>query len=384
MHNKKILFLGTHGQHNIGDELLLETFLEQLGTHHTYFINSYDPEFTANQLSERYDVHVFHTTNEKWRLPSLIWQSDLLFFGGGSVIKELYKSVGRNRYATLLMILLIVTFAKWIARKPIIMSNIGVGPLSTRFGHFMAKLILHQVTLLSVRDQNSYDTCHRLSVNSSNLHLVPDAVFVNDASCFRPMARETVTKSNKLKIALNLNYDIENRDNWDAFLDNVATSLHTINQQHSIEIHALPMQSRFKSHDDLSILTAFKDSIDDDIEMILHEPHNPEEIGGIISECDLVVAERLHTLVIAAILQKPFVALMYDVKVTQLAVYLGMCDFSIDINQPFGRDVLANYILDLMERREETAVSLKKQTTLAKQNLDTYFATIKQNIEEVR
>ena len=46
MSGKQVLFLGTHGQYNIGDELLLETFLEQLGDQHHYTINSYDPEFT--------------------------------------------------------------------------------------------------------------------------------------------------------------------------------------------------------------------------------------------------------------------------------------------------------------------------------------------------
>ncbi len=43
---RRIVFLGTHGQYNIGDELLLETFLTQLGAEHHYVVNSYDPEFT--------------------------------------------------------------------------------------------------------------------------------------------------------------------------------------------------------------------------------------------------------------------------------------------------------------------------------------------------
>ena len=382
MHNKKILFLGTHGQHNIGDELLLETFLSQLGNKHTYFVNSYNPEFTTNQLADQYHIHVFHTVHEKWQLPHLIWRSDLLFFGGGSVIKELYKSVGRNRYATLFMVLLITTFARWIAHKPIIMSNIGVGPISTRFGYFLAGLILRQVTFISVRDQNSYDICRRLAVNQAQLQLVPDAVLVNDASYFERSKAKNGYVSDKLNIALNLNYDIENGDNWGLFIQNLETSLHEIHQHHPIKIHALPMQSRFKSQDDLTVLTKFKERIDNSIEVILHQPSTPEEIGNIISQCDLVVAERLHALVIAAILQKPFVALMYDIKVTQLATYLGMRDFAVDINRPFESSILTDCMLDLITQRKQTAVSLKKQTIAAKQNLDSYFATLTKSLAQ--
>jgi len=117
----KITFLGTHGQFNIGDELLLETFLTQLGAEYHYAVNSYDPDFTAAMLRPKFDVESFHTTRELPRFLKHLLTSDLLFFGGGSIIKELYASVGRNRYSTLLMILASVTFTKVIARKLIMM-----------------------------------------------------------------------------------------------------------------------------------------------------------------------------------------------------------------------------------------------------------------------
>ena len=48
--SRRILLLGTHGQQNIGDELLLSTFLSMLGSEHDYEINSYDPVATAAAL----------------------------------------------------------------------------------------------------------------------------------------------------------------------------------------------------------------------------------------------------------------------------------------------------------------------------------------------
>lgn len=379
MSPKKILFLGTHGQYNIGDELLLETFLSQLGDQHEYYINSYDPEFTARQLTDKYKVQVFHTTQSRWQLPALILRSDLLFFAGGSIIKELYHSVGRNQYATLLMILSIVTFAKVIARKTIIMSNIGVGPLQTRFGHSLAGLILHQADYVSLRDQKSYDTCVRVGIDKRKLSLVADAVFVHDASSFAIKQADEQEATGKLKIALNLNFNIENPDNWDLFIESLARSLREIYDLRPFEIHALPMQSHFNPHNDLKVLTAFRDKIPG-IEVILHEPATPCDMAQIIATCDLVVAERLHSLITAAILHKPFVSLTYDVKVRELAKMLGMDKFAIDINQPFASSTLTHKVLTLSEQQHRITTHLKERTSELGQQMRDYFKMINERV----
>ena len=50
----------------------------------------------------------------------------------------------------------------------------------------------------------------------------------------------------------------------------------------------------------------------------------------------MLLSERLHALVMAAILGKPFVALMYDVKVAELVAGPAMHGaIRVDINHPF-------------------------------------------------
>ena len=67
MKRKRIVFLGTHGQFNIGDELLLETFLSELGEDNHYYVNSYDPDFTSSQLTPPFHVNAFHTSQARGR-----------------------------------------------------------------------------------------------------------------------------------------------------------------------------------------------------------------------------------------------------------------------------------------------------------------------------
>lgn len=371
----KILFLGTHGQFNIGDELLLETFLAQLGTQHQFAVNSYDPSFTQNAMRPKFNVESFHTTGELPRFLKYLLTSNLLFFGGGSIIKELYASVGRNPYSTLLMILATVTFAKQITRKKVVMSNIGVGPLITPRGELLARWILKQVDVLSVRDEKSLRTSLKLGIPSNKVILVPDAVFANSPEVFVPHPNPPA-RSDRVRIALNLNYDIENRDAWEPFLASLAAALTKLNAMKPVEIHALPMQSKFKANDDLSVLKEFSLRIFQ-IPFIVHDPQTAQEAAEIISGMDLVLAERLHTLVISSVLAKPFFGLIYDVKVKELIDYLGMSEHSLDINQQFKVEELTCGIQEVLDQRDRISTHLQNRSMELREQLGEYFDELK-------
>lgn len=374
----KILFLGTHGQFNIGDELLLETFLTQLGNEHQYTVNSYDPTSTQNAMRSKFKVESFHTTRELPRFLKNLITCDLLFFGGGSIIKELYASVGRNPYATLLMILATVTFAKKIARKRVAMSNIGVGPIATSRGEQLARLILNQVDFISVRDKLSLQTVLKLGIPSKKVILVPDAVFANSPQVFMPEPAKISLPQDTTRIALNLNYDIENRSAWEPFLEKLAAALKQLHTIKPIEIHALPMQSKFKANDDLSVLTSFSTRIPE-ISFIRHDPQTAQEAAQIMAGCDLILAERLHTLVIASIIGIPFFGLVYDVKVQELVDYLGMSGYCVNINQSFELQTLADGIGRALED-SSLRTKLLARSSLLRTELLKYFDELKAKI----
>jgi polysaccharide pyruvyl transferase WcaK-like protein len=373
---------------NIGDELLLETFLEQLGTGNLYYVNSYDPQFTAAQLEGRFRAEVFNTATERGKLLRYLRECNLLFFGGGSIVKELYASVGRNPYATLLMVLAIVTFARQVVRKPIVMSNIGVGPLHTPRGRQLAALILRQVHVLSVRDRRSYDTCLRLGLAPAQVQLVPDAVFANPPAAFLdssspgkdgapPWARNGAgpQRRGKRKVALNLNFDIENPANWETFQQNLADGLTALNALQPLEIHTLPMQSQFKAMHDARVLAAFRERIPQ-IDVWLHEPLTHRAAAAIIADCDLLLSERLHALVMAAILGKPFVALMYDVKVQELVAGLEMQAYSLDINRPFDPQQLRDLAVGGLREQETISRHLAARSAVLRAELEDYFGAL--------
>lgn len=362
---RRIVFLGPHGQYNIGDELLLDTFLTQPGAEHDYVVNSYDPEFTRAQLESRFSVRVIDTARDRVGLLRELMRCDLLVFGGGSIIKELYASTGRNRYSTLLMILAIVTFAHRIARKPIAMLNVGVGPVRTPRGLRLARMILSQVDELTVRDDRSLETCRSIGIEPIR---ATDAVFSASAESLVAGAEVVARASaSPLRVALNLNFDIENPDNWELFLDQLATSLALVNEHTPIELHTLPMQAGFKDHDDVEVLEAFAARVPS-IPLVRHVVPTHGDAAALIASCDILVSERLHAIVMASILGVPSFVLAYDVKVMELAAMLGLTPSSVNINEPFDPIAVGGRIVELTGQRD--AESLRVQARSAQLGIE--------------
>ncbi|MGT2425492.1 polysaccharide pyruvyl transferase family protein [Amnibacterium kyonggiense] len=330
-----LVLLGTHGQHNIGDELLLQTFLHRFGTGWHYVINTYDPESTAGLLGSRYDAVYVDTARDRSALVRHLLRAHAVVFGGGSILKELYPTTGRAKHSTLLMVLAIVVLAKRLLRVPVAMLDIGVGPIETRVGRLIARGILRQVDMISVRDEASFALCLRLGA-AAKVRRSADPVFgqtverLSDAAVRRGGGART--RSDVLRIALSLNFHIADPGNWDAFQTVLADALLTVAEGRRIELHALPMQSRGKTRHDAEVLTEFAERVPH-LPFVHHRPTTHQDVVRIIDDCDVVVAERFHAIVLAALLGRPTFALSYDVKVTELARQLGLEEHSADITR---------------------------------------------------
>lgn len=373
---KTVVLLGTHGQCNVGDELLLETFLDQLGPAHRYRVNSYHPQETTRQLADRFDVTVFDTASGKPALVRHLLSADLVVFGGGSILKELYPSTGRRRLATLAMVLGVVVFARLVAGTPVMMSNIGVGPVTSRPGRLLTRAILGLTSVVSVRDRGSFETCMGLGARPGKVRLVPDAVWVNGPEVFAPEDRRSLDRPEPARIALNLNRDIENGPGWAPFLDRLEEALRLVADKRDIELHALPMQSRFKAEHDLAVLEAFVDRLPE-VATVIHRPVDHREVGAIIDDVDVVVSERLHALVIAATMGRACVALPYDVKVRELVDQLDLGVRSFDVNHVFDPEDLARALLNTIDERETEGRRLATTAEALRAEAHAYFVDVR-------
>ena len=179
--------------------------------------------------------------------------------------------------------------------------------------------------------------------------------------------------SGPVRVALNLNYDIENPDNWELFLERLAAALEQVHAVQPIEVHALPMQVGFKQHDDGEILRDFAGRVPG-IAFHQHEPRTHSDAARLIRSCDLLVSERLHAIVVASILGVPSYVLAYDVKVRELAAMLDLTRWMTDINAPFAAEDLASALGALLEQRAVIAAEVHDRSAVlgaeARHNFD--------------
>lgn len=358
----RVVMLGTHGQYNIGDELLLATFLRQLGTQHDYVVNTYDPADTAARIDPDYRVELINTAGDRLALLRHLRRADAVVFAGGSILKELSAATGRNRYATLLMILAVVTATRVIGRAPMAMLNIGVGPIRTRFGRWLAGRILNQVTLVTVRDAGSAALCERIGVRRPVVSST-DAVFSVEPEWLRGGAPRPAAETGTLRIGLSLNHDIDTPENWEHVVATLAQAVRELGAERAIEVHGLPMQSRGKTHDDATVLRDFAERIAP-VPFVEHRPDDIVEVARIIEQCDLIVAERLHAIITSAKLGVPVVPLAYDVKVRQVASVLGLDDVSIDLSASFTAKQVHQAIARVADDRTGARAALARNTEL--------------------
>ena len=374
-----ILFLGTHGQYNWGDELLLETFLHNFRSQaDSFYVNTYDKADTE-KLFGTYDITTFNTAKDYFRVIQYLLACKVVMFGGGSIVKELNPDYGGARYATLNK-LNVLTKAATLLRKKIVFSNIGVGPLKTARGKELAKHILDRGDLVSLRDVNSMELAREIGVEVE-YEQVPDAVFSLSREYFglpqSPEKRTISAPKHLHKIALNLCRNISNNANWDHFVENLLTSLSLLLEQNpTLEIIGLPMQSDVEVNDDAREIAAVFATLRTKFptaKFDLRKHESTREIVAILEEVDLVVAERLHLLILSTVIQKPFIGLEYNTKVTGLLKDLELSAYGLNINEPFGAKDIYQTLTKLTKKYPTVAAHQAQQyTRLHAQDLEFY------------
>lgn len=338
---RKILFLGTHGQKNWGDELLLHVFMNRLlGVADRFYVNSYDPALTTAYL-DRPDVTVFNTRTDRFKLLSYLISCDAIVFGGGNILKELYTEYGGSRYATLGMIDGLTRVARLLG-KPIYLCNIGIGPVESERGRDMVTRIVQRARLTTVRDSESRMVLASLPITTPYA-LTSDAVWATNRAYFnlpslRPK-RQIKNAGDARTIGINLCRNISNNSNWSYFLQQLANDVTRLHHQNPrLRFVGIPMQFDVASNNDSAALQQLTDMIHaaaPGVHFEIAAPKSLKALAATIESLDVMLAERLHALILSLIVGVPVVALEYDVKVSGLVKDLGLHGQGIDINAAF-------------------------------------------------
>ena len=329
--NPRVLICGYYGFGNSGDEAILSVLLGDL---ETVFEHPSITVVGGNVESIAADHHVdaIHWTNIGM-LRDKAQASDLMVLGGGGLFQDqqefdpaalLTPAHGGMTYWAGFALL------SHLVDKPLAIYGAGVGPLSTKEGRRLTAASFKAAAAASVRDQESSGLLAELGFHG--VPVTADPVFRMTADRkvgLKILANEHVPEGKTL-IAVGIR-------SWagDGFVAGLAEQLDRLIEAHDARVVFVPFQtSPHRAENDpaaaLRVMTAMNRR---SRAAILRGTYTPEDKMAVQSAADVVIAMRLHSVIMAAASGVPVVALAYDPKVVSTMKALGADGMTLDLDE---------------------------------------------------
>jgi polysaccharide pyruvyl transferase CsaB len=295
--NCRTLVCGYYGEHNLGDDALLEVLLGSLPPEVMPLVTAHDQPW----VQHRFGV----ATCNRRRLREVMGalrSCNALVLGGGSLLQDAtsFKSLV---YYCLLML------AARLQGKPVLLWGQGLGPLRRPISRVLVRGALPLASAISWRDEASGQLAKRLGnqhhvVGSDPVWAYPQRPWMGAKGpivlCWRPLK------------ALEPH-------GWRPYLEALALLV----ERSERELVWLPfhqMQDRGLLQHLQQVCPVPQLLLDRSREVVVTDPG---EAMTLFSSAGLVVAMRLHGLILAALAGSPVAAMSYDPKVAAVARSLG-------------------------------------------------------------
>lgn len=368
MKKNSVLLLGSYGQSNLGDDVLMWNFLQLLKDQgfETIYTNANTTDLIPQPITQDFPELKIVSTYETSILDyiQLIRQVDCVVYGGGTLYKELYGSTGRGKYSVIVRMMGFNTLAR-IFGTPVYHLNIGIGSLKSAIGRWITKRALMVATHSIFRDQKSYDYA------DETLHIPKDKITKSTDGLFLNHIWEKPWHEAKLKIdrtkyekvvGVNILSDIPDWVDRTKYIKTMQTFVGELLAAGNYVL-LVPFQHAFNPRNDKVFMEdVFAKELQGDACQLL--PQVPiDHISSVMRQCDVFVGMRFHALLLSLVNTVPFVAVAYDTK----------CWRTIEeIDYPHAIELEKLELKPLLEHYEaavKTAAATKKQLAVSAKQL---------------
>lgn len=358
MKKRRVLLLGSYGQSNLGDDLLMWNYLELLKSRGftEIYVNANTTDLIPEPIKKAYpDLHVVLTYDTSLRdYLRLIRTVDCIVYGGGTLYKELYASTGRSKYSVIIRMMGFNLLAKWSGTK-LHHLNIGIGSLKTKLGRHISKVAIGAASHTVFRDQKSYDIAKdTLHLPLRRISTAPDGLFLNHIWESTWNKASGMPKKQKGRVVgVNVLSDIPDWINREQYISTMRQFVMRLCKTGN-QVVFVPFQHAFNPHSDYEFTNGhFGDLIQQHDNCTLLENVPIDQISDVLQRCDVFVGMRFHGLLLSTVNRTPFVAIAYDTK----------CWRFIEENEYPHAIELEKLNEDTLTELYENAVLTRKQTT---------------------
>ncbi|WLV24426.1 polysaccharide pyruvyl transferase family protein [Aciduricibacillus chroicocephali] len=324
--------VGNYGNHNEGDEAILAGILHQLDKElgikrDEVVVFSKNPantealhNVTARPLFST-EKSLLGRVMGAWRRNyNSIKKLDFVIIGGGGILMDLYKTN-------------VVMFALygWMARKasvPYIVYGAGAGPIATTFG----KRILHTLgkgaSLITVRDQDSAELIESLHIGKP-VSVIPDPALALEPPAITVNERPLHIGVTVLPYHDGVYWPDENQELYTNYIEGMARNLdRLLSENPETHVHFFATKQPY----DAEVAERVREHMRNGERCTVENgPHDYRRILEIISEQDVIIGTRLHSIILAAVAKKPTIAIGYHRKVGSFMEQAGCSENLISI-----------------------------------------------------
>lgn len=307
----KIVISGYYGFNNIGDESILTAVVDNIREKLDPIeitVLSQNPSLT----SEKFGVKSIYRMDFKKVIHS-IRSCDLLISGGGSLLQDSTSKRSISYYLGII----------WIAqlfKKKVFIYSQGIGPVSSKINRFFIKKILNKIQYIVVRDEQSKELLCEIGIEKSHIYVTADPVIrvkktgVNNGA--RILKDEGYEKD---KEKITIGFAMRGLKIKKNFVDEICKASQYILSNYNAQIVFIP----FYHKEDMVIIKEIQKKLSDQAFYVKNK-YLTEEMLSIIGNMDILVGVRLHSLIHAAIMDVPMIAISYDPKINSFMHSLGM------------------------------------------------------------
>ena len=312
-----VLLCGYYGQHNLGDDALLAALLANVPCSWRVIATAAD----QRRIREQFQIHTCSRRRPLALLLALL-RSRVMVLGGGSLLQD------TTSFRSLLYYLGLILTARLLGCSVLLWGQ-GLGPLRSRSAQRLVRLVLPMVQGISWRDPGSAALAARWGIQGETgrdpVWSLPIPAASPAASpvaapaagclclCWRPTPLLDATGWQRLR-----RFAVERARTLQVSV--CLVPFHRLQDGPLLETQAERLQAA-------------------GVTCCFWRPESPEAFLQGLADARLVVAMRLHALILAAMADCPLMALSYDPKVQAAAAGMGIPH--LDLHNPAALDALS-------------------------------------------
>ena len=377
----KISVLGSYGEHNLGDEAILDGLIDffQREYNASLVVYSHAPVKSA-KIHKQKRVHFRHmmptgirsfvsqiASGYFFQTIRLFHQSDVVVIGGGGLFYE--KELGHKGFSPLIIWFLRVLFLKLFLKKKYYVIGVGLQSLKKKYSRILLGKILLWAEAVVLRDKKSYEYAHFLCKRHKNIIKSSDLAWLRNGEY-----TSSFSQSLAIQIREVLGVDKERlKRHIIAIGENVIEQL-------NYNIAFYPMS--FAGPDDRDIMKNIVSDSNFQNKITITSSSSPEKLSHLFASHPIILATRFHSIILSIQAGSIPIILSYSQKTQSLAndinSFLNSYDLEIPVHdiQNFSAKEILHDIKYILAHHD----SLKKYLDMYQKQTSCYLVAELRNI----